>query len=508
MGQRNELAELGLQSFYFFSRGIIGKDYMIKPVHLPLCNFLQKEEILRKLVILPRSFLKSTLGCICLPIWLALHNPDIRILIVSNIIDNAMNHIRQIKAIFETNDLFRSLYPDIIPNTKKVRWSDHAVEVNRTMGWGEATFNAAGLGTNIVSTHFDVIIMDDILTGKKDSVTKEELMPSVLEIGRAIGWYKLSMSLLDTPSRGRVLYLGTPWALHDVVDYIMNEDGTFTAFTQNVYVNGGYNIDSGNEIPIYPERFNKDDLALIKKVQGSYIYASQYLLRPLPAEKMIFKSEYIQYFEHLPNVPYYTFTYVDPAISAKKTACNTAIVTIARTYDNRIYVIDLFREKGVSPNKLLTEIFKIHRKYKPMFIAVESVAYQEAIGMNLKDKMKEDNYFFSIRADVPTGDDSKDSRIRAMQPRFEAMGVWIKQWMSGLETELLEYQGVKESPYVDAIDALSGAIRLSSCPQPPQELVKTEETMADILAQLRKARGFNLPFEKQYTAMSAPRDNT
>jgi len=95
-----------------------------------------------------------------------------------------------------------------------------------------------------------------------------------------------------------------------------------------------------------------------------------------------------------------------------------------------------------------------------------------------------------------------------MQPRFEAMGIWIKQWMSGLETELLEYQGVKESPYVDAIDALSGAIRLSSCPQPPQELVKTEETMADILAQLRKARGFNLPFEKQYTAMSAPRDNT
>jgi len=507
MPQKSELAELGLQSFYFFSRGIIGKDYMTKPLHIPLCNFLQDMKILRKLVVLPRSFLKSTLGCIAWPIWLSLYNPDIRILIVCNIIDNAMNHLRQIKAIFETNDLFRNLYPDIIPNTKKVRWSDHAVEVKRTMGWGEATFNAAGLGTNIVSTHFDVIIMDDILTGKKDSVTKEELMPSVLEIGRAIGWYKLSMSLLDTPSRGRVLYLGTPWALHDVVDYIMNEDGTFTSYTQNVYVDGGYNKDAPKEVPIYPERFNVDDLAIIKKVQGSYIYASQYLLKPLPAEKMIFKSEYIQYFSNLPeNVPYYVFTYVDPAISAKKTACNTAIITIARTCDNRIYVLDLIRERGMSPNKLLVEIFKVHRKYNPMFIAIESVAYQESIGMNLKDKMKEDNYFFSIRADTPTGDDSKDSRIRAMQPRFEAMGVWIKQWMNGLETELLEYQGVKESPYVDAIDALSGAIRLSSCPPPPEEVVKTEETMADILAQLRKARGFNLPFQKQLASMTKDRD--
>jgi len=236
--QKNDLAELGLQSFYFFARGIIGKNYMTKELHKPLCDFIQDETTKRKIIVLPRSFLKSTLGCIVLPIWLALHNPDIRILIVCNIIDNAMNHLRQIKAIFETNTLFRSLYPDILPNIRKVMWSDHSVEVKRTMGWGEGTFEAAGLGTNIVSRHYDYIIMDDILTGKKDSVTKEELMPSVLEIERAIGWYKLSMSLLDTPSRGRMLYLGTPWALHDVVDYIINEDGTFTAYTQSAHVGG------------------------------------------------------------------------------------------------------------------------------------------------------------------------------------------------------------------------------------------------------------------------------
>jgi len=218
-------------------------------------------------------------------------------------------------------------------------------------------------------------------------------------------------------------------------DYIVNEDQTFKLYTQNIYKNGGYKMRARGTEPIYPERFDVKALALTKKQQGSYIYASQYLLEPLPAEKMVFKSQYIQYFSHLPSdVPYWVFTYVDPAISSKKDACNTAIITIARTADNRIFVIDSIRERGVRPSKLLDMIFSVHRKFKPMHVGIESVAYQDSIGMNLQDKMKRDNYFFSIKADTPKNTDSKDNRIRGMQPRFEAMGVWIKKWMSGLES--------------------------------------------------------------------------
>lgn len=505
--QKSSLADLGKKSFYFFARGILGKDYMVQEVHKELCTFIQDEAVKRKIIVLPRSFLKSTLGCIALPLWLGIQDPDIRILIVCNIIENAMNHLRQIKAVIETNDMFRALYTEVIPDPRKVRWSDQHVDLKRPTQWGESTFNAAGLGGNIVSTHYDYIIMDDILTGKKDSVTKEELMPSKLEIERAIGWYKLSISLLDTPSRGRMLYLGTPWALHDVVDYIVNEDGTFKLYTQSVYKDGGYKIHAKTRTPIYPERFDEEALALIKKTQGTYIYASQYLLEPLPAEKMVFKTQYIQYFSHLPSIPYWVFTYVDPAISSKKDACNTAIITIARTADNRVYVLDCIRERGVRPSKLLDMIFSVHRKFKPMFVGIESVAYQESIGMNLQDKMKKDDYFFSIRGDKPRSDDTKDNRIRGMQPRFEAMGVWIKQWMNGLETELLEYQGVDKSPYVDAIDALAGAIRLSMMPPEKVETIETGWTMEKVLEELRSSRGYDLPFEKQLAGVGAEKSN-
>ena len=502
--KERQLAELGRRDFYFLSRGILGRggsDAMTKQVHVPLCKFLQDSTVQNKLIVLPRSFLKSTLACIKLPIWLALSNPNVRVLIACNIIDNAMNHLRTIKHIFERNTLFRHLYPELVPDIRKVQWSDHAVTVRRTGGYGEATFTAAGVGVNVVGTHYDVVIMDDILTAKKDDVTGDELAPSQLDIDRAIGWYKLAISLFDTPSKGLTFYIGTRWAVHDVIDHILEFDKSFEPYIQNVYVKGT------KAEPIYPERFNQKALDQIKMRQGPYIYASQYLLNPLPIEKMVFKPEYIQYFDRLPfNTPYWIYTYVDPAISSKKQACNTAIVTIARTFDNRIYVIECIRKKGIGIDELAKVLFAVHKKYKPRLVGIESVAYQEAIGKHLKEQMKVKDYFFNVRDDTPTRDDPKDARIRGMQPRFAAKAVWIKNYMGGLETELLEYQGVERSRYVDAIDALAGAIKISSCPPPP---VITQElkgiTMGSILEELRKKTGFKLPFGNQLSGMGAPK---
>lgn len=510
--KEKQMAELGRRDFYFLSRGILGRgdsDAMTKQVHVPLCGFLQDSTIQNKLVVLPRSFLKSTLACIKLSIWFSLNNPNIRVLIACNIIDNAMIHLRTIKHIFERNALFRHLYPDIIPDIRKVQWSDHAVTVRRT-GGGEATFTAAGVGVNVVGTHYDIVIMDDILTAKKDDVTGEELAPSQLDIDRAIGWYKLAISLFDTPSRGLTFYIGTRWAVHDVIDHILEFDKSFVPYIQNVYKKDSKGKDVFSEkvgVPIYPERFDAKALVQIKSRQGPYIYASQYLLNPLPIEKMVFKPEFIQYFERLPfNVPYWIYTYVDPAISSKKEACNTAIVTIARTFDNRIYVLECIRKKGMSVNELAIELFAVHKKWKPRLVGVESVAYQEAIGKHLKEQMRVKNYFFNVRDDTPTRDDPKDARIRGMQPRFAAKAVWIKSYMNGLETELLEYQGVERSRFVDAIDALAGAIKISSCPPPPVITQKLEGiTMGSIMEELRKKTGSKLPFRDVLSKMNAPK---
>ena len=63
-----------------------------------------------------------------------------------------------------------------------------------------------------------------------------------------------------------------------------------------------------------------------------------------------------------------------------------------------------------------------------------------------------------------------------------------------------------KSPYVDAIDALAGAIKISM--EPPQEVktIQTGWTMEKVLEELRSKSGYNLPFEQQLAAMGAQKD--
>lgn len=497
--REKQMAELGRKDFYFLSRGILGRgkvDAMTKQVHVPLCRFLQNNDVQNKLIALPRSFLKSTLGCIKLPIWFAIRNPNIRVLIACNIIENAMNHLRTIKHIFERNVLFRHLYPDIIPDIRKVQWSDHAVAVRRTGGYGEATFTAAGVGTNVVGTHYDVVIMDDILTATKDDVTGEELAPSQLDIERAIGWYKLAISLFDTPSKGLSFYIGTRWAVHDVIDYILVNDESFEPYIQSVHVKGT------KDEPVYPERFDKKALEQIKARQGPYIYASQYLLQPLPIEMMVFKPDWLHTYKNVPHKGV-IFTYIDPAISKNRRACKTAIITIECTHEHKIYVRETIIKKGMGVIELVDNIFRIHKTYNPRSIVVEAVSYQEAIGQVVKERQIRENCFFAIKDDKPTKGESKDERIQGLAPRFAAGQVFMQEYMGELRTELLEYQGVERSRYVDGIDALAGAVKISTFPEEAEEVVSSGWTMQSVMDHLRERRGFRLPFKKQLAGMDA-----
>ena len=120
-----KLAAIGRKSFWFFCRVIMKNDWLTKEVHLDLCNFLQQDYPNKKLVELPRGFLKTTVASVYYPIWLAINNPSIRILLVQNTFENAAKRVHEIRSIFERNDLFKALYNEIVPNfnSKNIRWS-------------------------------------------------------------------------------------------------------------------------------------------------------------------------------------------------------------------------------------------------------------------------------------------------------------------------------------------------------------------------------------------------
>ena len=60
--QISNMRRLALNNFYFMSLGVLGYDYIVKEVHLAICNFLSNEAVKDKMLLLPRGFFEVNIN--------------------------------------------------------------------------------------------------------------------------------------------------------------------------------------------------------------------------------------------------------------------------------------------------------------------------------------------------------------------------------------------------------------------------------------------------------------
>ena len=208
-----DMAARGRKSLFFLSRAILNFDKFTKKIHRPLCHALEQFELHNRLLImLPRDWYKTTAASIAYPIWRAINNPEVRILLVQNTYTNATSKLAAIKQIFEKNQLFRACYPELLPDTT-CTWSKESLCVKRKGTYPESTFEAAGTSTAVTSRHYDVIIEDDTVAPEFDNITGSMMQPSQAEIEKCIGWHKLAHPLLIEPALSQILVI-TQNAVH------------------------------------------------------------------------------------------------------------------------------------------------------------------------------------------------------------------------------------------------------------------------------------------------------
>ena len=480
--------------------------WLTKEVHLPLCKFLQASYPLKKLIELPRGFLKTTIASEFYPIWCAINNPSIRILIVQNTFDNAAKRVHNIRAIFEKHELFRALYPELIPNfnSKSVRWSNECAEINRPTTYPEGTFEAAGIGTKITARHYDKIIEDDLVTAETSDLSEDEIAPNMEDVSKAIGWHKMATNLSIDYKTFERIQIGTRWFQEDMINYIKENEPGYAKYKMTV-VN-----DEGR--PIYPKRFDESVLEAKKEEMGTYMYATQMMLDPTPLERMIFKPQWTRYYNIAPATK--NILCVDPAIGETKRHCDSAFIVAGGADNGLIYLL-----ATMSGQYNLTEqvklVFALIRKYEIKKLVVETIAYQEALAQAIeierdrKDengiKVNEDVHFSIVR-EVPGGKDSKEKRIESMIPYFEYGKVLLTKDMKKLEKQLREYPYGKKR---DLIDVLAYALRnIGYSKIRVKEPVYDVNSFEYIIKELdEKANKGKYPFQRQrdYAANASPK---
>ena len=459
----SELREKAKSDLYFFAKGILGFDWLVPQIHMPLCQILEDyanwEEFKNRVkVTLPRGWLKTTVCSCSYPIWRAINNPNVRILLTQNTYSNATAKLRRIKSMFEGNQLFKALFPEILPDSS-CTWKSDSLCVKRDRGYDESTFEAAGVGTQVTSRHYDLIIEDDTVAPEDDDVDSQVACPSRGDIEKAIGWHKLAIPLLNNPAKDQILVVGTRWAEDDLLEYIEKEEGDITT---------SYSREAReNNVCVYPERFDERTLNVIERGLGPYMFAALYMNQPLRAANMIFDRRSIMFYETEPrDLAVYTTMDLacDPENVKKPEPDFSVVMTCGKSLiTGRVYVLDYWRKRA-NPGEVIDALFSHYNKWHPLKVGVEAVAYQSTLQYWIKERQALENLFFEVIG-ITHGKRSKNERILGLQPPIFAGTLHIRSWMTELVNELLAFP---LGAYDDIIDALSmqiefwNAIQVSS----------------------------------------------
>lgn len=486
--QRLELRKKCFRSLFPFCVAVMGYDDITDMLHGEYCRFLGNPSQ-RKQTTMPRSFVKTWIGSIAYPIWATLERkqedefpypkawedkywqlgPDMRVLIASYVITNSEKMISLIMKTYENNSAMQMLFPEVIPPSfTKTKWSTQSACINRKNNFTESTFEAAGIGGASISRHYDLIIEDDLIYAKKDDLSGQELQPGQDSIDQAIGWHKLVHSLLVPGKHTHIHNQGTRWAKHDLVDYIWAKEPSYDRFIkgavdldQLAHTNDWMDCD-----PEWPEAYDLPQLKRIADAQGSFMFSTQYLLQPRSPDETLLKREWLQMYVSPSEIPkaIRTFTTVDLSgwgnIKRSKQS-RTVILTCSWCDKNHMWVkhYDVGR---FNPTQVIETMAKHWRLFNPEAMYVEEVYYQEAISHFARKAMERgDVPWMNIRAISPKGNQSKELRIRSLEPLGSNFAVHCRPEHKDFIDEWVDYIPNNDTCKKDILDASAYQVQVA-----------------------------------------------
>lgn len=515
--------------FYFCVRGLQKHKLQSNPdprknLHFQMCQTVMKDG-LKEVIEIPRDHFKSTIYSECFPIWRALpfkekdadfmralgyselfiewqkraHRQDIRMLLVSETIKNAIKLGSRIKKHYENNALFRELFPEVLPTTS-CTWTNDSLHQERTDKGkihGEGTYDFIGVGAALQSRHYDGPIIQDDLVGRKAA-------RSEIEMANVIEYHQLLVGAMDSDNEdgGRdndELIVGNRWSYKDLNSHVRANETYFNFITHSA-LGGCCKLHPHGE-PIFPEAFNTRKLARWKQRLGTYLFSCQFLNFPINPEQCKFEKKNLRYFHYerttdalaapkIDNVNdpemklknfrvairhhvvegdveedvfprnLQRYMIIDPNHSGQKGRCRHAItITGVSQNPRRVYLLKAWA-KAIDTNSFVEEIFSLARAFKINKIHIETVAAQKYLKFHLEYYIQVNRYKMPEIAHIKFEDlkssttaNAKIERIDSVVPITERGELWVDAY--NCQEFLEEYEAYgNRAGLVDILDTL------------------------------------------------------
>jgi len=444
-----------LNNLFFFEKEILGyKD--LGPEHQEWCwdlEYMLKEGINLSLSLAPRITYKTTVRTKGYALWRLTKNPDLRILLLSDLADNSKGFLREAKIHCERNERFRYYFGDWVSE----KWSESEIVIKpRKSKYSEGSLTAKGLDSTITSKHYDIIIGDDLVV-RKD---RESEATRKMKIER----FKELPSLLT--ENGEIHLVGTRWHSDDLYHFIINKlNKELKAENKPQYrvtCQSALNKDGESN---FPSVYSVEDLKLKEILVGMVVYACNYLNDPLAEGTQIFpikdlklfnynkfEQEYINSKKH---IDFYGF--IDPSLGGAGSDY-VCIIIAAVPKNGYVYILEC-KMVRIPPTRQISTIMDAQRRYKFKKFGIETNMFRGLLKKYIEEFSAKERSYIKLY---------KINQTKNKQVRIEASEPMVKQYVYFRDDYQLAYpllmhqlENFPITTHDDGPDALEGLLSIT-----------------------------------------------
>lgn len=360
-------------------------------------------------------------------LWLIYRGFPVDILFMSHSEEQVRNNVmNKIDEIINTNEHLAHLRP-----TSKEMWSSQLKRFDNG-----SQIRGESFGSSIRGAHPDYVFVDDPLKDKGGMTPEEQHR-----------YYMTAIS--GTCKRDTVLgTIGTPLDLGDLLEQLESNPA---------YEFRSYPAIKADGEPLFPFLFTKEDLAKKELEVGTFAFSREFLLQRIDSKNQMFKD----HFRAINNGEFPDFalirTMVDPAISEKESACDSAIVTGGIDARNHKWELNTQLVQSDDPTKIIECILveaRKHCKHHDYAIVIESEVFQKVLAFDLRQKLLEQHLDVRVIEVTHSGNQGKHQRIAGLQPSWEARAIHLLP-ESPLISQFRYYRPNAKGMKLDGLDAFS-----------------------------------------------------
>lgn len=397
----------------------------------------------RYIIACPPQLGKSTITTQLFPAWV-LGKESWPVICASYSADLAERNSLFCRSVVDS-DIYKVIFPKVRLNpdsTSKAYW-----QTNKG-----GSYRAVGTLGGLTGYSGRLLLADDLLSSQAeaDSATISDGVWS---------WFK-TVFYTRKQSKSAMVLIATRWSLNDPTGRLLDQqiqyesmglpEGSYDKWDYLSFpaiaeadedFGDGWTRKAG--AVICPERFTLEDMI---KTRNSLVsegkvqeWSSLYQQEPILQENATFRSEWFKFFsdEDIKDKDLIKFTLVDLAISKKKTADNTVVMTVGKDRNGPNWYVLEYAGGHFDPQETIDHIFDHSTRYGSS-VFIESVGFQASLESFVLEEQRKRQKYFTVNQ-IKNASARKVDRIAGLVPFFKTGVLFIRKNMIELQKELLQF---------------------------------------------------------------------